>query len=405
MNNVALRWIAAVLSALAIAITFATILLQLGGSGETAGADLGAKIGNVLAGSQPLVVSIVGTIIILRQPRNPVGWTLVLGAIGHASQTFAAAYVTLATMHQLPGAAIAAWAADWLDAATWPTLFLGTLLFPNGRLLSPRWRAVASTAIVVPLLIAFLRAVTPGPVFPFDSVENPFGLPGGAGDLLRTVDLREYGNLLGLLFFPTVLSVVLRFRRATGEERQQLKWFAYAVGLTAGVMILAVSGVLGPAADIVSTISITGIPIAVGIAILRYRLYDIDLIINRTLVYAALTASLAMVYLAGVVVLQQAFRAFTGQESSLAVVASTLAIAVLFQPLRHRIQTFIDRRFYRRKYDATRVLEAFGTATRDEVELSRLSEQLLGVVGDAMQPTNSSLWLRDPDRRPTARKA
>jgi hypothetical protein len=196
-----------------------------------------------------------------------------------------------------------------------------------------------------------------------------------------------------------VISLFIRFRRARGEQRQQIKWFAYAAALTL-FWIFLLEGIPDSNQTFEAVTAALGllvaptIPVAAGIAILRYRLYDIDLIINRTLVYATLTATLASVYVGGVVTLQLVFRALSGQGSQLAVVASTLAIAALFQPLRRLLQGFIDRRFYRQKYDARKTLEAFSAKLRDETDLDRLGDELVGAVCDTMQPGHASLWLR-----------
>jgi hypothetical protein len=207
--------------------------------------------------------------------------------------------------------------------------------------------------------------------------------------------------LAGLL---AVISLFVRFHRARGSERQQIKWFASAAALTFAwifvfeQLVSAEGGVLEAIAAVSSLVLVPSIPIATGIAIFRYRLYDIDRIVNRALVYGFLTATLAAVYLGGVVVLQHLFRVLTGQESQLAVVASTLAIAALFVPLRRRVQGFVDRRFYRRKYDAAKTLETFSAKLRDETDLDRLGDEMVSVVRDTMQPEHVSLWLRPSGR-------
>jgi len=201
-----------------------------------------------------------------------------------------------------------------------------------------------------------------------------------------------------------VLSVFMRLRHATGVERQQIKWFAYAAAasvIAGGLAYLPPIVVDTPlwferTGFALNIAFIPAIPIAIGLAILRYRLYDIDLLINRTLVYGSLTGTLVALYFGGIVVLQRVFVVLTGQESTLAVVASTLFIAALFNPLRRRIQSFIDRRFYRRKYDARKILETFSARLRDETDLDALSDDLVGVVRDTMEPEHLSLWLR-PD--------
>jgi hypothetical protein len=236
---------------------------------------------------------------------------------------------------------------------------------------------------------------------------NPLGL-----------ELEIMGLLLGIvvpLTFPLLVvaggtAVIVRFRRSRGDERQQLKWFAYAVGAMVVLFVfwfsLELAGFRSPGA-LVFTIPLIGLPIAVGFAILKYRLYDIDVIVNRTLVYGTLTATLAATYFGGVVLLQGAFQALTGQESQLAVVASTLLIAALFGPLRRRVQGFIDRRFYRKKYDAEKTLAAFSATLREETDLDSLSAELLSVVRQTVQPAHTSLWLRpavEPDRERAAKQ-
>jgi uncharacterized membrane protein len=192
----------------------------------------------------------------------------------------------------------------------------------------------------------------------------------------------------------SVASLVLRFRRSRGEERQQLKWFVYAGVLSVGAILLP-----SAASSLLQLLVLPLLPVAAGIAILRYRLYDIDIVINRTLVYGALTAMLVAVYFGGVATTQVIFRALTAQEQQpqIAIVVSTLVIAALFNPLRRRIQGFIDRRFYRRKYDAAKTLAAFSAKLRDETDLDALSDDLVGVVRETMQPEHVSLWLRSTD--------
>jgi hypothetical protein len=212
------------------------------------------------------------------------------------------------------------------------------------------------------------------------------------------VFLEAIGGWAGLAcFVAAILSLILRFYRSRGDERLQIKWFAYAA--TLGFLAILLGGESQISGTLVWTVALLSLPVSAGVAILRYRLYDIDVLINRTLVYGVLTAMSAGVYFGGVVSLQYGFRVLTGQESQLAVVASTLAIAALFQPLRRDIQGFIDRRFYRRKYDATRVLAAFSARLRNETDLDSLSDDLLKVLRETMQPVHVSLWLRSPQRR------
>jgi hypothetical protein len=210
-------------------------------------------------------------------------------------------------------------------------------------------------------------------------------------------------SLLYALGIPAAASLFTRMRRAKGVERQQLKWFAYATVLLVGGVVLAFSiseatsaRWLGGIGFVLTMVGLAGLPMAVGIAVLRYHLYNIDLLINRTLVYGFLTALLAFVYFGGIVVSQRVFVLLTGEKSTLAVVASTLAIAALFNPLRREVQGFVDRRFYRGKYDARKTLEAFASRLRDETDLDALSDDLVSVVRETMQPSHVSLWLR-PD--------
>jgi hypothetical protein len=236
--------------------------------------------------------------------------------------------------------------------------------------------------------------LSPGPLAEFPSVSNPFGVE--AAVLPGSVSAAGQLGVLACVV-AAILSLVLRFYRSRGEERLQLKWFTYAaaVGLSTPLLL----NLLAPAAfevlgRLLWTLGFLSLPVSIGIAILKYRLYDIDRIINRTLVYAALTAVLVLVYVGSVFSLQYLFRALTGETSQLVIVASTLAIAALFSPLRRRIQDVVDRRFYRKKYDARRTLVAFGARLRDETDLRQLDAGLLEVVGETLQPAHASLWLR-----------
>jgi hypothetical protein len=325
---------------------------------------------------------ILGGLIASRRPENPYGW-LWLGfglslVLIQVSEPYAA-YSLIVEPGSLPAPQVARGMLSglaWVVAITLLPFLL--LLFPTGQLPSQRWRPV--TWIV---LAAGATGVTLGPFLDGDSVP-----------IVAVAMVIIGASVL------SALSLVVRYRRASGVERQQLKWFALAAVLLAAVPITDLVGlgrVLGNAWWILlDTVTLTCLYVAVGVAILRYRLYEIDIIINRTLVYGALTAMLAVVYVGGVTATQAVFHAITGQEQQpqLAVVVSTLVIAALFNPLRRRIQSFIDRRFYRRKYDARRTLEAFSAKLRDETDLDSLSDDLLGVVRETMQPAHVSLWIR-----------
>jgi hypothetical protein len=295
------------------------------------------------------------------------------------------------------------------------------LLFPDGKLLSRRWRPLAWLSGAVTVLLSLSILLTPGPLDALGGVRNPFGLEGRPW----VADALKAGRLLLLLcFLASALSLVLRFRRSGGEERQQIKWITFAASFFGLVYLAATIGavfVRDIALDVTGgaptplwlqllqdavSLSSAGISIAIGFAVLKYRLYDIEVIINRTLVYGSLTATLALVYFGGVTATQGIFRTLTGQakQPQLAVVVSTLLIAALFNPLRRRIQSFIDRRFYRRKYDAAKTLEAFSAKLRDKTDLDALSDDLVGVVRETMQPSHVSLWLR-PDTPPKGGQA
>jgi hypothetical protein len=245
---------------------------------------------------------------------------------------------------------------------------------------------------------AVLAALSPGPIsVGLGPVRNPLGVE-SLPSFIKVVE-----RVVNTLLFAAVISLFVRLRRARGLERQQIKWFVYATALTisGGILTYPVSEAIGSVwlkwiGFVPFIVGVMAIPISMGIAVMRYRLYEIDLLINRTLVYGVLTVMLVALYLGGIVVLQRVFVILTGQQSTLAVVASTLLIAALFNPLRRRIQGFVDRSFYRRKYDARKTLEVFSTKLRDETDLDALSDDLVGVVRETMQPAHASLWLR-PD--------
>jgi hypothetical protein len=346
----------------------------------------------------------VGALVASRWPKNAIGWIFCwLGlsfSLGSASEEYAL-YALVTEAGSLPGAEEMVWLTAWFGGPIVFALFaLVFLLFPNGRLPSRRWRPVMWLELVaVVCLVAFAFKPDELDNLGLVRVTNPFGVQGAAA-LLDTLSWVGFFMTLAVAVAGGI-SLVVRFRRARGVERQQIKWFAFS-----GVVFCAVFAA-GPflwalpqspaTAWIWPVLFLAGastIPVAVGIAILRYRLYDIDLLINRTLVYGSLTAILLAGYFGGIVVLQRLFVTLTGERSTLAVVASTLAIAALFNPLRRRIQGFIDRRFYRRKYDAAKTLAAFTARLRDETDLDALSDDLVGVASVTMQPEHASLWLR-----------
>jgi hypothetical protein len=272
---------------------------------------------------------------------------------------------------------------------------------------------VASPGLVLRAVIAVICVgfpFIPGPLEGYPGVRNPFGLE---GQPWVSVAASVVLPLLPLCMLASALSLVWRYRHAGGEVREQIKCVALAASLVAvGYLISLISGIFfapeAPAVwrtfleETMVQLSFAGIPVAIGFAVLKYHLYDIDLLINRALVYGSLTVLLGATYFGGVVLLEHVFRDVTGQGGSLAVVSSTLAIAALFSPLRRRLQMFVDRSFYRRKYDATKTLQAFASRLREETDLDALSNEVVGVVSTTMQPAHVSLWLR-PDPEPKAR--
>jgi hypothetical protein len=341
--------------------------------------------------------STVGAIVASRLPESPIGWLfcaigLIFG-LSHFSAEYAA-YALLGPSRSLPAGEAFAWLTSWVWVFGLGLIVYLDLLFPNGRLPGARWRWFAWFTAIVLVPAAILGALSPGLILS-STLINPLGVE-GLPNVSRAIEAFMYG-----LIVVGASSMLARLRHAGRIERQQIEWFAYATAVAISGVIL--KNTVYPAVGVtwvwwvglvLTTVGVVSSPVAMGIAIFRYRLYQIDLIINRTLVYGSLTAVLACVYLGGVVFLQYAFRALSGEGSQLAVVASTLIIAALFIPLRRRIQSFIDRRFYRRKYDARKTLEAFSAQLRNETDLDALSDDLVGVVRETMQPAHVSLWLR-----------
>ena len=345
----------------------------------------------------------VGAIVASRRPENPVGWLLCLSGvvvgISHFGSQYAI-YALLARPDSLPAGEAFAWISSWILPILIGLDVFTFLLFPTGRLPSRRWRWLGWLTVAFVFVGVVSGAFSPGPVDGLGPLRNPLGIEGFTNSYKAVLY-----PMAPFLFAASALSVFVRLRRATGVERQQIKWFAYTAGATAIVTVFQIVTLaidtpvwFERAQFAMFTAAGTATTISIGIAILRYRLYDIDVIINRTLVYGPLTAILALMYFGGVAAIQTIFGGLTGQNDlpQLAVVASTLAIAALFNPLRRLVQAFVDRRFYRRKYDARKILEGFSTTLRDETDLSALNEELVGAVRQTMQPAHVSMWLR-PD--------
>ena len=361
-----------------------------------AGLALRASFGNAWLLLIAVSFAGVGVLIAIHVPDNPIGWLFLGFGVLAAFNHLAGAYAYRALVSD-PGSLPAGDVAASLAAHYWHPGFglfvFSFLLFPNGRLLSPGWRWVARATVVIYGGLALLGI--------FDTTlqeESDFDFPvrplfhGPVSDAATSVwNALLWANLP--LLPVAAWSLVARLRSSTGDESQQVKWFVYAVTV---VMVAIPVSVLGLGAAY-GVLLLPLIPASAAAAILKYRLYDIDVVINRTLVYGALTAILAGTYGVSVVLLQLALNGVTG-DSGLAVAASTLAVAALFRPARSRIQATVDRRFFRRKYDVQRTLDAFTAGLRDEIALDALSAELIGVVTGTMQPAHVSLWLREPTR-------
>jgi hypothetical protein len=337
-----------------------------------------------------LVFVTTGAYLAGRRPANPVGWLLLGWGMVMAFGCFTGAYVDRGLVRDpgsLPGPSWVGWAEGVIWHPAFALLAFLLLLFPHGRLPSRRWRPFAWFTVAVYLTLSLAAAFAPGAVeLYYPEATPPVRLPiSGLADVV-------FGWLLGgqlLVLAAALVSLVLRLRRASGEERQQVKWFVYTV-VTVVLVFVTTTLILGAG----YLFPIFGlIPVSVAVAVVKYRLYDIDRLINRTLVYGLLTALLLGVY-AGLVFLFGVVLDPVIRRSSLAVAAATLAVAALFQPARRRVQGLVDRRFNRRRYDATRTIEAFSGRLRDQVDLDTLAAELLTVVDHTVQPATSSLWLR-----------
>jgi hypothetical protein len=348
-----------------------------------------------------LTFATVGAIVVSRLPQNRIGWLFVGFAVMAATGLLADAYASQPHAgSSITDGATAALVASVLNG---PIVLLPIaallLLFPDGHTQSPRWRRVARLEILAGAVFVATSLFAPGDLNTDAPYRNPWGLGGVAGRVVGAFRTASFAVLLALMAASAV-SLFLRFRRADGVVRQQLKWLASACCLVVAAFFV------GPVLWIVNTpwsntlwtllflIAVTSIPIATGVAVLRYRLYEIDVIIRKTLICGLLAAMLALAYVAGIVLIDLVFRSVTGQSGPLAVTASTLLVATAFQPLRSRIQRVVDRRFYRSKYDASAVLDLLTERCRQQTDIDALHTALLGAVVDTLQPRHATLWLR-----------
>ena len=415
MRSWAAAWLAWSLAGLCLVMAVATIVLSVLPQPGREGADAWSTVVDLLLFMTFLAFPVVGALTASRRPRNPIGWIcLTVGLFWWliiVSEDYSAYGLAVPGSVPFPVtiyALLYAWM--WVPAVGLLGIYM-ILLFPDGRPPSRRWRPLAWLAGVVIVVESVAVFLTPGPLDGLGGARNPFGVEGYPWlEVLQWIVLL----LLPICMLAAAASLVLRFRQAGGEVRQQIKWLAFAASFLGSVYLFIMSAgfidwlisapgtqsdlgtqtLWGALLEDVMLLSFAAVPVAIGFAILRYRLYDIDLVINRTLVYGSLTAMLVALYFGSVVFLQYASRILTGGESQLAIVASTLAIAALFNPLRRRIQNLIDRRFYRRKYDAQKTLSTFSEKLREETDLEALNAELLSVVQETMQPEHVSLWLR-----------
>jgi hypothetical protein len=401
MNNKMTAWVAWALCGVVMAGAMVSLALTL--SAPQPRADIFAFLNALLNALYTIAFGVVGALILSRLARNRIGWLLMaialsIAVIGTLQGYYAQPVNNAAELTTMRILVI--WLSGWGWWLLIGPLLLILLVFPTGHLLSPRWRwVVGMIGLLFVIFVVFATVSsewqdpTTGKTLP-----NPLGLNVMPADL--TFETIQGPVLIALVSTVAlcVLAVLIRYRRSGIVEREQLKWFLFASAIFIAVYTYAgifYIGVDSPGwLTIIFDLIIIFIPVSIGIAILRYRLFDIDIIIRRTVTYSILTALLALIYFGGVVLLQQLTRSITGESSDVAIVVSTLVIAALFFPLRRRVQSAIDRRFYRRKYDAAKTLAAFGVTVRDEVELDKLTSELLNVVSETMQPASVSLWLK-----------
>jgi hypothetical protein len=402
MSSGTMRVVSWLVIPLAVALLLGQIYLSVANEAENVFEAVWVVASTLFSGLIGIGLLVLGLLVASRRPRNPVGWIIAGTGVTAATTDFVESYGVYALRTDpgsLPGGETMAWLSNWIFI---PVIFAAPamlfLLFPDGRLLSRRWQPVFWIVILstcAALTTSIFQPVLNDP--PFKGVVNPLGFSPPRALLEPLSWVGWPGMAAG--FLAAALAMILRLRRSHGVERQQLKWIAAAAAV---LPLASASGVLlyylgyDAVAGFLAVFSIIPVFLTAGYAILRYRLYDIDIIINRALVYGSLTATLALVYFGGVATTQALFHALTGQGQfpQIAVVVSTLAIAALFNPLRRRIQASIDRLFYRKKYDAAKTLEGFSARLREGTDLDELNVSLVSVVRETMQPTHVTLWLR-----------
>ncbi len=387
-----------VLIADAVLVAAATVLLALDAPVEPLSLVFQLLFSVIVFG-----LAIIGGLIVARRPDNRVGWIFLVASLGIAVSTAAFNYVSL-SLHRfslaLPGTVFVAWVSSWIMIPTLIGMVIFVpMLFPTGHVPGPRWRPVAVLGVVGLVTTTIGSALVPGPL---DSigVDSPFGvqLPGPLVEIFGAVD-----TISGLVLFSlTAASVVYRYRHGSALERLQLRWFAFPA--VVGIVLLGASsivdvGPLGDAAWVGMLLCLAVLPIAIGIAILRHRLLDIDLVIKRTIAYGTLTVVLVGLEVVGILVIQQLLTVVMADQSqTFAVAVTTLGVAAVFQPARRRIQGAVDRRFDRARYDAAQVIEGFSGRLRGRVDLDTVAAEIVGTVDETMRPRSVSVWVRPPAR-------
>ncbi len=342
----------------------------------------------------------VGAVITVRRPGNAVGWLLVGAGFVFAQGSLLFEFANSALgPRPAPGGTIALLVVNTVSTAALPLIAVAMLLFPDGTLPSPRWRPVAWLSLASGVFLILGYGLAPGRLDPAAATDNPLGIGGAAVPLDGLIVLGWSLTVLG--FAAAGIATARRLRRSTGAARQQMKWVSYAaaiLGVTwapyAATHPLPLPSAVAGAELALAAAAMVGIPAAMGIAILRYRLYEIDLIIRKTLVYALLISVLFVIYAGGVFVFSQALRRVAGGTGSLVVTLSTLAVAAAFQPLRRRIQHSVDHRFYRDKYDSTQILKGIKGRMREQIDIDALATEMIAAVTDALQPSHATLWVR-----------
>jgi MFS family permease len=393
MRRRATTWLAAGLWLLWLLLVVALVVMKTAGwhgSNNTSDSGLSALLFAFLA------FATMGALVAAHVPRNPLGWLFMAIALGVAVGGIAenlAFHGLVDDPGSVPGALVWAWIYAWIWNPTIGLIGFVLLLYPTGRVPGPRWRPVLWALVIALGLVTTTSMLHPGSLDTDTRrlPDNPIGV-GAVGDVLDAGGNTILGGTAFVLVLVCAGSVVVRFRRSIGDERQQLKWMTLAaIFLAAAVFVPSVLGLENT--DLLFSLAYVLFPLAVGVALFKYRLYDIDRLINRTLVYATLTAVLGGVYVGLVLGGQALFSSFAG-SGNLAIAVSTLLVAAMFLPLRSRVQRFVDRRFYRRRYDAQRTLEGFGSRLREQVHLETLGTDLTLVVQETIQPSHVSLWLR-----------